>query len=71
MVTAVAGGVVGFGAALSLGGIMREFLFGITTTDPVTLVAVPAVLLAAVAIATIVPAVRATRISPALVLRGE
>lgn len=46
-------------------------LFGITPSDPVTLAASCALLLAVVLLATILPARRATRIDPIVALRGD
>ena len=71
LATASVGLVVGLAAAFALSGAMREFVFGISPLDPVTFVVVPSLLLAAVALATVLPAVKATRISPALVLRSD
>jgi len=68
----VAGGT-GLGVALSvaLAGAMRKLLFGVSPLDPGILVAA-AVLLAAIALAACwIPARRATRVEPALALRGE
>jgi putative ABC transport system permease protein len=67
----------GFGAAVGLGGayagarIMRSLLFGVAPTDPATLAATTALLLAVVLIACLLPAVRALRIPPASALRLE
>jgi len=43
----------------------------VSATDPVTLVGAAAVLVAVAALATWLPAQRATRVSPMEVLRGE
>lgn len=67
----IVGVVAGLGGALALGGVMRDLIFGVTPTDPLTYVAMSGLLLVAVVVATLVPALRATRIPPALVLRGE
>ena len=71
VMTACAGVAVGLCASFALGGVMRDLVFGVTSTDPMTFVLVPAVLLVAVVLATILPAIRATRIPLAVVLRGE
>ena len=71
MATALGGAAVGLVASLALAGVMRELVFGVTPTDLVTFVTVPAVLLVAVVLATLIPALRATRIPPAVVLRGD
>ena len=56
-----------FAAALSL----RRFLFSTSTNDPLTLAAVCALLAVVALAATLIPAVRATRIDPQVALRHE
>jgi ABC-type antimicrobial peptide transport system permease subunit len=68
---AVIGVAVGLAAALAGGKLLEALLYDIKPTDPATLGAVVAVLLAAAAAASWVPARRATTVSPAEVLRGE
>jgi putative ABC transport system permease protein len=68
---ALAGVGIGLAAALALGHALRGFLYGVTSTDPLTLGAV-ALLLASVGIsASYVPARRATRVDPVIALRHE
>jgi putative ABC transport system permease protein len=62
---------VGLGLALGLGRQVASFFYQAQTFDPVVLLGVPLVLVAAVALATWVPARRALRIEPAAALRGE
>jgi predicted permease len=57
----VAAGVI---VALALGGLIRSQLFGVTTFDPMTIVAVMLVLLGSALIASLLPAARAARIDP-------
>ena len=65
------GGVTGMSVALATGRVLRAYLFGVSSTDPVTFVAV-ALLLAAVAmLACWLPARRATRVNPMEALRYE
>ncbi|MGD2116609.1 MAG: ABC transporter permease, partial [Acidobacteriota bacterium] len=65
------GVVLGLGGALAAARFLEGLLFGVGTTDPVTLVTVPAVLLLVALLATVLPAVRATRVDPVVALRGE
>jgi putative ABC transport system permease protein len=60
-----AGGALAFAAARALSG----FLFGIGPFDPPTFVAIALLMLAATALASLLPAWRASRADPALVLR--
>jgi ABC-type antimicrobial peptide transport system permease subunit len=50
---------------------MHSALFGISSYDPFTLIATLAVLLVLAALASLLPALRITRIEPAVVLRSE
>jgi putative ABC transport system permease protein len=62
---------IGIVAALALGRVVADLVYGITPTDPATLVAV-ALFLAAVAIpATYLPARSAARVDPMVALRAE
>ncbi|HEX4633921.1 MAG TPA: ABC transporter permease [Gemmatimonadales bacterium] len=61
------GTVAAFGATRA----MRSVLFGVSPTDPVTFVAVPAILAAAALLASWLPAARASRTDPASTLRFE
>ena len=64
---------VGIGLLAAFGGtrLVATLLFGITTTDPITFVAVPLILCLAALIATYVPARRATLIDASVALRGQ
>lgn len=46
-------------------------LYGVTRTDPATFAAVAVILMVVAAVATLIPALRATRIDPIRVLRYE
>jgi ABC-type antimicrobial peptide transport system permease subunit len=61
----VAGGALAFASARALWG----FLFGISPFDPLTFVAIALLMLAVTALASLLPAWRAARTDPALVLR--
>jgi putative ABC transport system permease protein len=64
----LAGGVA---AALGLGRLLGSLRFGVRAADPATIAGVVAMLAAVAALASWVPARRATRIDPAVALRGE
>lgn len=64
----VAAGVL---AALALTRLMSTLLFGVTATDPLTFCAISLVLLIVAALASYLPALRATRIDPMVALRYE
>ncbi len=61
------------GIAISLAGsrIIARFLFGVTPADPVTLVLVSLLILSVAVAASLAPALRSTRVDPAIVLRAE
>lgn len=63
--------IAGGAAALALGQTLSGVLFGISAQDPATFVATSLALLAIATVACWLPARRATRIDPALALRGE
>lgn len=65
----VCGVVAGLGLAYILSRWLATFLYGVTSHDPFTFVAVPLFLLVAAATACAIPAYRATRISPLVALR--
>jgi predicted permease len=68
---AMAGLIVGLGGAIILSRFLHSLLFGVSATDPATLVVVAGVLLAVAAAACWVPARRATRVDPLTALRTE
>jgi len=71
MSLALTGIVIGVGAAFGLSRLIESQLYGIHATDPTTFIAV-AVLLGVTALtANLIPAWRATRVDPAVVLREE
>ncbi|HXN63804.1 MAG TPA: ABC transporter permease [Candidatus Acidoferrales bacterium] len=65
------GVLVGLAAALALGRAVRSFLIGIGPNDPLTFVAVSAILLAIGVAACYVPALRAAKVDPVIALRHE
>ena len=66
-----AGLAIGIGAALVLGRVIRQQLFGVPLVDPVTLGAVVLVLLVSATVASLVPARRAAGLDPGTALRGS
>jgi predicted permease len=71
VVPAVIGLATGLTLAVVVLRAMRSALFGISSYDPVTLVATMLLLLALAALASLLPALRITRIQPVEVLRAE
>ena len=71
MKQAVIGVAIGLAAAATLTRFMRAQLFGVTPGDPLTLGIVAVLLLATAALASYIPARRATRVDPLVVLRTE
>jgi putative ABC transport system permease protein len=67
----IAGIAVGAVGAWALGHLLSGVLFGVEAQDPVTFFVTGAALLLIATIACWLPARRATRIDPALALRGE
>jgi predicted permease len=71
LVLVALGGVIGVSVALATGRVLRAYLFGVNSTDPVTFISV-AVLLGALALfACWLPARRATKVNPMEALRYE
>jgi putative ABC transport system permease protein len=71
MTLTLAGLASGLVLALSLGGVLRTLVYGLTTTDAMTLIAASILLALLALLATYVPALRASRIDPKVALRYE
>jgi len=71
LLLAALGVALGLAGALAATHLMRSLLYGVTTTDPVTFLAVPLLLLAAAMLACFLPARRAARVDPMTALRAE
>lgn len=61
--------MIGLFFAMTLGGVIRGQLFGVSLVDPITLAAVTAVLGASALVASFIPAWRASRLDPGSALR--
>jgi ABC-type antimicrobial peptide transport system permease subunit len=66
---AVLGAIVGAAGALAAGRLLSRLVFGVSATDPLTLLLVTGVLIGVALAATLVPAYRASRVDPVTVLR--
>jgi predicted permease len=71
LMPAVIGLVSGLALTLVVLRVMRSALFGVSSYDPLTLMATGALLMVLAALASVLPALRITRIQPAEVLRAE
>jgi putative ABC transport system permease protein len=71
LVLAVAGALIGVTAGLLLARPMSALVFDVTTWDPLSFASVAGLLLAVAMIATLLPALRAARISPLEAIRSE
>ncbi len=67
----VAGVVIGLGAAVALTRVMSSLLFEVSPIEPITYAGLAVFLLLVAAIATYLPARRATRVDPVTALRQE
>jgi ABC-type antimicrobial peptide transport system permease subunit len=67
----LAGIAIGLGTALALGRLASSLVYGISSRDSVTFVAVTLLLIVVSFAASLVPALRATRVDPLAVLRDE
>jgi predicted permease len=71
MTLALTGVAIGLAGALILTRLMRSLLFGVQSTDPLTFIAIAALLTLIALLASYIPARRAARIDPMVSLRCE
>jgi predicted permease len=71
LILASTGLLVGLIIALAAAPTVRSMLVGVSPYDPATFIAISAALLAATALASYIPAARATRVDPILALRHD
>src|SRR5262245_26611538 len=62
---------LGAAAAVAATRVMRELLFGVSATDPLTFTAVASLLAGVTLLASYIPALRATKVDPIVALRCE
>src|SRR5262249_44028240 len=67
----LAGLTLGVASALALTRVMKSLLFDVSATDPATFALMALLLVSVALIASYIPARRATRVDPLLVLRHE
>ncbi len=65
------GVAIGTAGALALGRVLSNLIFGVRPSDPITFLAVAAILVAVAFVASIAPAYRATKVDPMVALRYE
>jgi putative ABC transport system permease protein len=70
-VVALIGVALGTAGAVGVAGLLKSFLFGITSTDPTILVGAPVALLGIAVLASYIPARRAAKVDPMEALRYD
>jgi putative ABC transport system permease protein len=63
------GSIIGLVAAFAFTRILSSLLFGVSTTDPIIYLAAPAIIAATSLLSCLLPAIRATRVSPIEAIR--
>ncbi len=67
----IVGALLGLAGAIAMGRALRSLVFEVKPSDPATLAGVTLLLMAVALAATLVPAIRATRVTPLVALRRE
>jgi ABC-type antimicrobial peptide transport system permease subunit len=65
------GVLIGLGAAAAIAQVMTTLLFGVSPLDPLSFAVVPLILVLAAALASFLPASRATAVNPVDALKAE
>jgi putative ABC transport system permease protein len=71
LVLGLAGVVIGLAGAVALARVLSRLVFGVSATDPVTLAAVALLMAGVAVVASWLPARRAMKVDPAVMLRAE
>ncbi len=71
LILAVAGIAIGLAGSVAMSRVLKDFLFGVDTTDPLTYGLVALLLLAVAMLASYIPSRRALRVDPITALRSE
>ncbi|MFN8010342.1 MAG: ABC transporter permease [Holophagaceae bacterium] len=71
LVLAATGVALGWAGAFAFSGVLRSLVFEISPTDPGLLAAASALLLATASLACLFPALRASKVDPAIALRAD
>jgi len=71
MAMAAIGGGIGIAAAVILSRSMESLLFGVSGSDPLTLLAVAGLIGLTAVVAALVPALKASRTDPMVALKGQ
>jgi putative ABC transport system permease protein len=71
MKLALIGVAIGLAGALALGRVVASLIYGVSATDPATFVAAAGLRAAVALCASLIPAIRATKVDPMMALRDE